>query len=131
MAEPSTSDFLEDYYAKQAKRKAEIPERAEALRQKLLALGVAVVVSEYDGSGDSGQINGTSFAPETVTVPPSIEEETTDLFYDFLSAHHGGWENNDGGRGEFNWNIATNEFHLEHHDYYTESNMTAHDGWKG
>lgn len=123
------SEFLKQYYKEQEERKKALPAKAAELRQKLLTLGVTSVAADYDGAGDSGQMNGVSWEPQTLQLPPGTEGDIEALFWDFLEAHHAGWENNDGGRGDFRWDITTGNFTLDHEDYYTESNATKHEGW--
>ena len=40
---------------------------------------------------------------------------------------HPGWENNDGGRGEFVVYVNEGRFELEHYEYYTESSHYAYE----
>ena len=45
----------------------------------------------------------------------------------FLSYHHSGWENNDGGRGEVTFDIENRKMTLHHQEYYTETANYEHD----
>jgi len=45
---------------------------------------------------------------------------------DFLSSKHAGWENNDGGRGEIIFDVASKQCTLEHVEYYLETNEFSH-----
>lgn len=134
-------------------------------------LGVAGVEVEYDGCGDSGQINTVTYlnrkdeeikevklrrldAPVKLAdykVPGVLVYESTiikndqwvkqykksdattldglveDICWQLLSSQHGGWENNDGGEGKFTINVKNKKIHLEHSNFYTESDTSEHE----
>jgi hypothetical protein len=83
--------------------------RAELLQQ-LRELGVESVTAEYDGSGDSGQIENPEFGP--VEVPTALTTAVQDLFYDLLGELYGGWEINEGSFGQFIWNVREDNINL-------------------
>lgn len=85
--------------------------RSELLEQ-LRELGVETVTAEYDGSGDEGQI-GT---PEggSVSLPHELAMAVEELFYGVLEELYAGWENNEGGFGQFVWNVQADKIHLAH-----------------
>ena len=116
---------------------AECRARMLARHTELLALlrsrGIAVVRAHYDGCGDSGQLERcTCFAADNLPADHPLTEEglqrIDDHFYDLLECRHGGWENNDGGYGDFTWTVASDEFTHDHNDYYTEVDNTLHEG---
>lgn len=126
----------------------------DLLMEKLSSLNVATIVFDYDGGGDSGDITEVAVTPaerkpllsaENITVRRAVsnyrdggfETEVTEVtstletaLHDFalswLELHHGGWENNDGGRGTVTINVAENSFELQHEEYYTDSNHYAY-----
>ena len=53
-----------------------------------------------------------------------IEDGIERLCYEMLSHYHGGWENNDGGSGEFLIDVAEGSISWTHNEYYTESNTS-------
>jgi hypothetical protein len=126
-----TSDWLAKYERERDERAAGLPKRGEMLREQLKLNGITKVEAEYSGSGDSGQIDGVTFEPDTIKLPPELEHEVEQLFYDVLEARYAGWENNDGASGTFTWDINGKDsgFHHEHCEYYTESNDYSHDGF--
>jgi len=120
------------FLARQAeyeKRASEIfPANKAAVLSVLAGSGITLVTVRFDGSGDSGQIeeidarSGESSAdlPDTsveiarcefhdeevrhVTVP--LPDAIEAMCYDLLESKHGGWENNEGGYGEFTFDVA-------------------------
>jgi hypothetical protein len=107
------------------------------------------VTVDYDGSGDSGQIENVeawdagneriSF-PSTVMIqlgsensdhPSSetnLEAAVETLAWDYLELSIGwGWENNDGAFGTFVFDVAARTLTLEHNERYTEVNTTSHE----
>lgn len=116
-------------YAAYEKRASELnPANKAALLAALAAASVTSVIVTFDGGGDSGQIESivaqageseidlpdtpvelarTEFHTEEVTrtttpLPDAIES----FCYDVLESKHGGWENNEGGFGEFTFDVA-------------------------
>jgi len=130
------SDALRDYYA----RERETISKQEALRTELQALGVMQVHADYDGVGDSGQIEILNFWNSTgeefphqgpsIEVNPTTEGQVRDLFYALLHVRHDGWENNDGAFGFFRWNLVEGTIDHEHNSRYTEYDTTTHEGFE-
>lgn len=77
------------------------------LTKILLGEGVEKIVSmTYDGYGDSGNV-------ETCSVDsPAI----ADFLWDVMYKLHGGFENNEGGRGTVTWDLVSDTIHVIHHD---------------
>jgi hypothetical protein len=88
----------------------------------------------YDGAGDSGQIEEIRYyAADGSSVEPvgkiSLSEgELIDLFYSLTQVRHGGWENNEGAYGEFQWNLAEERLHHTHSARFTDYDTTEHEG---
>ncbi|WP_298434990.1 DUF6878 family protein [Ottowia sp.] len=53
-----------------------------------------------------------------------LDDALLDFAMEAVDAHHGGWENNDGGAGEVIFDCTSGSVRLEHRDYYTESIYT-------
>lgn len=70
------------------------------------------VIVQYEGYGDNGGFED---------VPDNIPDEVEDFLWDLLNSQEGGWENNDGGRGDIKWDVNTDEISIDHTQYYTES----------
>ncbi len=122
---------LEHYYARERETLTTEP----AVRAELRQLGVARVQAEYDGVGDSGQIEQVSYLDhsdpaQAVTVDEPVSERVEALLYALLNLRHGGWENNDGACGSFSWNLVDGTIEHEHHQRYTETNTSTHEGFE-
>jgi hypothetical protein len=109
---------------------------------------ITQVLVEFDGEGDSGQINGVTAIRnrETVALPAitfnlqrlsfgdtepataevALREAIETLCYDYLEVTHGGWENNDGAFGEFRLDVATRMVELEFNARYIETSTSDH-----
>lgn len=57
----------------------------------------------------------------------SIDSALRDFTLTWVDAHHGGWENNDGGSGTMTINVSEGTFRLEHSEYYTECSNYEYD----
>jgi len=131
VTEPTSSPSLEQYYsARLANVRQHLPDAAKQLK----GAGGACVHIQYDGCGDSGQIEGIEYRGEDgkpidilgkVTI---TDDELMDLFYDLTQARHPGWENNDGAFGEFEWNLTGDTLTHTHNDRFTDYDTTEHEG---
>jgi hypothetical protein len=113
----------------------------------LAEAGICRVTVEYDGSGDSGQIENVeawNTANERMTFPAeariqlasenpdhllpghNLEAAVETLAWDYLEIHYG-WENNDGAFGTFVFDVPNRTVTLEHNERYTEVNTTSHE----
>ena len=151
------SDFMVQLAAQRSKRLERALANRRQIHVQLVLLGAAHVTCTYNGYGDSGDIEGITVfktfgepgtpageeldgwkehevklfvggdddpnAKEAMTLEKALEA----LFWDLLEATHPGFENNDGGQGEFEWDVATNELSLDHGDNYTETEHSAHE----
>ncbi|MGD9471263.1 MAG: DUF6878 family protein [Novosphingobium sp.] len=124
--EPKPAPFTFDYdpwIAEDAKRRAAFAEQLVTLKRNLFDLleaqGVVLVTVDFDGCGDSGQIESISAFDEhgEVAVPEDklanaedegepVKDIIETLAYDLLQSEHGGWENNEGAYGEFRFDVA-------------------------
>ena len=143
------NDFLE-YYS----RHLEAVTKANALNKPIVfdalaAAGLTLVEVEFDGEGDSGQIEGIfayagdaraelpeSFLtlyqaaqnkgdPRTTNV--SLHDAIETLCYDYLSQTHGGWENNDGAYGVFRFDVRERSIRLDFNERFSDSTHHSHD----
>jgi hypothetical protein len=128
---PTASPSLNRYLCELLERvRRELPEVARQLK----GIGVASVEVNYDGCGDSGQIEGIVFYDadgEEVNLTGQLTitvEHMTQLFYDLLETRHGGWENNEGACGEFAWNVVTDTLQHAHAERFVEFISTEHEG---
>jgi hypothetical protein len=141
-------------FRKQFDRYLEAVAKANALNKPvvfdaLAAAGLTLVEVEFDGEGDSGQIEGIyAYAgdtraelpessitlhqaaqnkgdPKTTTV--SLHDAIETLCYDYLSQAHGGWENNDGAYGIFRFDVSNRSIHLDFNERFSDSTHHTHD----
>ena len=118
------------------------------LFEALAATNITTITVDFDGEGDSGQINAICACageketqlPEakitiqqvhlgqTVPVPSelTLEAAIESLCYDFLWQEHGGWEINDGAYGQFVINVADRTIELEFSARYTDVHTSSH-----
>ena len=114
----------------------------------LAAATITAVNVDFDGVGDSGQINsvvafsGTDQADvptaivtrqeirwgstETFTTQMAVEEAIENLCYSYLEETHGGWENNDGAYGEFHLDVVKRRIELEFNGRFTDTWTNNH-----
>jgi hypothetical protein len=128
-------------------RKEQSEGNKSAVFDALAAANITSVLVEFDGEGDGGQIESVTAVrgeeptdisatnvtlqqvswgnPEPVATALSLQEAIETLCYDYLEESHAGWENNDGGFGEFRLDVAKRtvalEFNGRFSDTYTEN----------
>ncbi len=127
------NDFEAQHSAYLEKCQSRYTNAIRTLPPRLAALGVTVVSASYSGCSDAGQLDELHFYSTdhdlTGAIPRDLYKEVETFLDDALEFRHGGWENNDGGEGTFNWNLASNDFEHLHRDFYTESFSTLHNGF--
>lgn len=123
----------------------------EILFDILAREGIESVLVMFEGSGDSGSLEGSDLPTEIkkIVVEGSrvsqgviwsssgdthrwkenctVEEIIQSLCYEVLSLRHSGWENNDGAYGEFNFDVKERTAHLDFNERYTESKLYESD----
>ena len=114
----------------------------------LSAAGITSVTVEFDGEGDSGQIESVIACKDEAHVPLSDQTVTLQsaswdgkeiasrelpfrvaierLCYDYLEQEHGGWENNEGAFGTFAFDIGTRSIALDFNGRYSDIHTTTH-----
>ena len=121
-----------------------LPLNKSALFAALAAAAIQTVVIEFDGCGDSGQLENITGldaenaeiplpeeniemrevqfeGPRTLVVKRPVRDVLETLAYDFLEQTHYGWENGDGGHGEFTFDVATRSITLDYNERFTDS----------
>ena len=137
------TDFMSEYAKHQAARAKANALNKTVLFDALSAAGITTVHAEFDGSGDSGQINDVTARAgdqaaefpcvaillhdtqwgkqELATKKVNLREAVEDLCYGCLEQTHPGWENNDGGYGEFRIDVAKRSIELEFNGRFTDT----------
>ncbi len=151
-AEYSHNADLEAWELNESRHKSRsdevLPSNKKALFDALAAAGIEIVTVNFDGYGDSGQIEdidarrghelvklpdekiqvviaswgNTSLEHHTFTIEEAIEY----FVYEFLSESHCGWCNDDGAFGDFTFDVAYQSISLDYHERYTETNFSHH-----
>ena len=128
--------------------------KANALNKALIfealaAAGITALTIDFDGEGDSGQIDGIGAragdTPVTVpatpitlhrvpwdsdqrqTVETTLPDAIETLCYAYLEQEHEGWENNDGAYGLFECDVAARTIHLDFNARFTDVHHSSHD----
>ena len=129
----------------------------ETVFADLKALGVNHVMVDYDGSGDSGQVNdvvaykstadtadqtnanGTMhqnaviramtrlLTEDEVVLNQELNTRIKDLCWDYLESTFPGWEINDGASGNFTLDVESGRIQLTHSAYFIGSETTEHE----
>ena len=121
-----------DFYAQMLevqKRAAE--ERVEtraALLSELRALGVTSIEVQYEGYGDSGNVEDVVVTPDAVILTDELRHRVADFGWDFAYALSPGFENNEGGYGELTWALEADKIDVSHSNRYIETDTTEHEG---
>ncbi len=157
MSEIRLSTSVQDVWARvteeasaRSRAAAEIlPTNKSALFECLAAARITTAIVEFDGSRDSGQIEGIIARREdqvidlprgpvqittilwdgsTVASSMSVGEALEALAYAFLEEEHGGWEDNEGAYGEFTFDVADRSISLNYNERVVES-VHFHHAW--
>ena len=143
-----TKDFA-TLYEKNREAEAEANAINKAvLFDALFAAGITRVTVNFNGEGDSGQIEEiTAYAHGNPHPLPDVQLSTRhvqwgtgkqdshetairdaveQLCYDYLEQEHGGWENNDGAFGEFTFNVTGRTITLEFNGRYCDFTTSSH-----
>jgi hypothetical protein len=121
-----------DFYAQmlESQRRAaeqRVETRAE-LFVELRALGITNIEVQYEGYGDSGNVEDVVVTPDTVTLTEELRRRVEDFGWDFAYALSPGFENNEGGYGELTWSLEADKIDVSHSSRYIETDTTAHEG---
>jgi hypothetical protein len=147
------SVFLSDPWQQQERELARIASEVlltnkTALFDALAAAGITTVIVNFDGCGDSGQIEMIEVKAGDDVIPlPTVqieiasavwgsttidrqsrplEEAIEILVYDVLNQNHAGWENNDGAYGEYTFDVAERTITLDYNERHMESDHSTH-----
>ena len=124
------SDMCEECTKRNLDRVTQRGSASEAIRDERFAIGesearllneegIVTIRIEYQGSGDSGEIDVISCLRENDPVGRTLDhggrwERLADLAYAYLNQEFGGWENNDGSSGYIAINTRTGQVTLDH-----------------
>lgn len=149
LSAPDPTSWLAQEQARARLDESIRPENKAALFETLARVGITTVLVEFDGYGDSGQIeNITAHASPDIAVSLpeckveiarvdygsldiirrtlSVKEAIEQLAYDFLEETHGGWEDNQGAYGDFLFDVAERTITLNYNERIESSEYTQH-----
>lgn len=124
------------------------PQNKTVLFDALARHGITTVTVEFDGYGDSGQIEDIAVTagdqpaalpdetiplaraewdvPGIVHVTHSVREAIETLVYDLLQQTHAGWENSDGAYGDITFDVTERTITLDYNERHMESDYSQH-----
>lgn len=126
--ETMTEEEREQFFqARIEQREKEQAERNKQNRAKLLkdlrALGVTSVSCAYNGYGDDGEVETPKITPKSKKV--KNKSSLDEFIFAFVYQQFPGFEINEGGQGEFFWNIVTDTIKIDHGQNITEIEETT------
>lgn len=119
-----SSDFLAAIARMRAEQATDLASTRADLLRALRSVGVTEVVAEYDGCGDSGNIDATALGPAGIEPAGATGSRIADFAWAFVHHRHPGFENNEGGYGELRWDIAADTIAIDHGDRIIEVSHT-------
>ena len=128
-------------------RQKDIRERNKtAIFDALERAGISTLTIEFDGYGDSGQVNDIrandlcdlpDLKLEYINAPwgdeliqaaqVSLREAAENMAYDLLGDTHCGWQDGEGAYGDFAFDVAARAIRLEYSQRYTGSQDFSHE----
>ena len=119
-----------NFEARLRQREVERDERNRIKRAKILkemrALGVQTITADYDGYGDSGNVDNVEFTPAQSMTQST--DELDDFIFAFVYQQFPGFEINEGAQGDFVWDITTDKIKIEHIQNILQTEETTLEG---
>lgn len=122
------NDFYTQMLESQRRAAEQRVETRAALLTELRALGVRSIKVQYEGYGDSGNVEDVVVSPDTITLTEELRHRVEDFGWDFAYALSPGFENNKGGYGELTWALEVDKIGVSHSNRYIETDTTEHEG---
>ena len=122
------NDFYTQHLAAQKRAAEQRVETRAALLTGLRALGVTSVEVQYEGYGDSGNVEDVTVQPAEVQLPEPLATEVGDFAWSLAYHHHPGFENNEGGYGTLTWDLRNDSVTLDHADAQVECSHSYDEG---
>ncbi|MEM7730656.1 MAG: DUF6878 family protein [Pseudomonadota bacterium] len=121
-------DYAEMMEKWRVEREAALKAARAELIVALRVLGVAQVIAEYEGYGDSGNVEDITLQPSEVTLNDDLTRKLEDFAWSVAYNQHPGFENNEGGYGTLTWDISVDSITLDHADRYVECSHSYDEG---
>jgi hypothetical protein len=109
------------------KREAELADQRPKVLQTLKAAGISKVEADYNGYGDSGQVDQVTFEPSTATLTPDYQNRLEDFIWSVAYHLYPGFEINDGADGEIIWDVKADRIDVEHRTNIVERQTDNHE----
>lgn len=122
------TDFYAQILESQRRAAEQRVETRATLLSELRTLGVTNIEVQYEGYGDSGNVEDVVVTPDTIILTEDLRRRAEDFGWDFAYALCPGFENNEGGYGELTWSLETDKIDVSHSNRYIETNTTEHEG---
>ena len=94
-------------------RKVAVKAERSYFLAELRKLGVTSLHGEYDGYGDSGNVEDIGTFPK-ITMDHDFEARLQDFIWSVAYNLYPGFENNCGGLGTVTWDITKDKIDVEH-----------------
>ena len=124
----SETTFAETIAKLHAERDAANKAARGELLPQLRGLGITEVTAEYEGYGDSGNVEDVRVQPAGIALPDELCTKVGDFAWSVAYHQHSGFENNEGGYGTLTWDIARDNITLDHSDRYVECTHSYDEG---
>ncbi|WP_299628567.1 DUF6878 family protein [uncultured Tateyamaria sp.] len=121
-------DYAEMMEKWRMEREAALKAARAELIVALRVLGVAQVIAEYEGYGDSGNVEDITLQPNEMTLDEDLNRKLEDFAWSVAYNQHPGFENNEGGYGTLTWDIIADSITLDHADRYVECSHSYDEG---
>ena len=123
----TNTDFASIIETWAAERDVENKRVRAVLLVQLRTLGITEAGAEYEGYGDSGNVE-YFLQPSGVALPPELSGQLEDFAWAFAYQQHPGFENNDGGYGTLTWDLLEDSIDLDHADRFVDTRHSYHEG---
>ena len=105
--------FKQDREKRNKARKEKIANDRVAMLKKLNEHGITKVTSSYEGYGDSGNVIFIDIEPKCI-LPTDDWRHLENLVWDIAYNVNPGFDINDGGNGDFTWDIPNDRINISH-----------------
>ena len=119
-------DIAEAMTKMQQERERDLSVKRKDILEQLRFLGITTVTAEYDGYGDSGNIEGMTLSPQ-MEIEAYLDMQLTDFLWAVAYNEHPGFENNDGAFGEVTWDVTADKIRLTHNMRFTDYETSEHE----
>jgi hypothetical protein len=117
-------DWEKEWQRKNEERSKENAGTLQSLFKDLREAGVAIVTVEYDGSGDSGDVQDVTLEDAKGNkMGVDFDERCRSATYEALECRHGGWEINEGSFGNVVFDIRNGKVRFEHNERVMEATL--------